>query len=66
MKQMTRGKKTTLDDLREFIRGLEINEGDKERLLKLTPAEYIGESKELVDYYCYPITTEEAGEIFVE
>ena len=57
VKQMTRGKKTTLDDLREFIRGLEINEGDKERLLKLTPAEYIGESERacrlllLPDYY---------------
>lgn len=60
MKEMTRGKKTTLEDLREFIKGLEIDENDKERLLKLTPAEYVGESEQLVEYYCYPITVEEA------
>lgn len=66
MKQMTRGKKTSLADLRKFIKGLEIDEGDKERLLELTPEKYIGESKELVEYYCYPITVEEAGEVFTE
>lgn len=66
MKQMTRGKKTTLEDLRKFIKGLDIAEDDKERLLKLTPAEYIGESKELVEYYCYPMNLEDAGEVFAE
>lgn len=52
MKQMTRGKKVTLESLREFITGLDMEPTDKERLLNLTPRDYIGNSEELVEKYC--------------
>lgn len=52
MKDMTRGKKVTLNSLRKFISSLEINEDDKQRLLELTPEKYIGNSAELVEYFC--------------
>ena len=42
LKELTRGKKVTLEELRDFIQKLEIDENDKERLLKLKPQNYIG------------------------
>lgn len=50
LKEFTRGKKITLDDLKEFIKTLNIEEDDKINLLKLTPEKYIGLSKELCDF----------------
>jgi adenylosuccinate lyase len=51
MKKLTRGKKVTLLEIHEFARNLEINSEDKQRLLELTPREYIGLSEQLVDMY---------------
>lgn len=42
LKNMTRGKNISIEDIRKFIKELEINAEDKERLLKLTPETYIG------------------------
>jgi len=48
MKELTRGKGITKDDLQEFIRGLNmIPDEDKARLLALTPATYIGLAEKL-------------------
>lgn len=54
MKDMTRGKKVTMESLREFISSLEISEKDKENLLKLEPKTYIGYSVEYVEKYFGP------------
>ncbi len=50
LKELTRGKRATAEDLAEFIRGLDIGDEAKERLLALTPASYTGLASELVDY----------------
>ena len=50
VKQLTRGKAITKDTLREFVSGLDIGQGAKERLLELTPESYTGLASELVDY----------------
>ncbi|WIM06857.1 MAG: adenylosuccinate lyase [Candidatus Nitricoxidivorans perseverans] len=42
LKELTRGKGIERDALHAFIRGLAIPEGEKERLLAMTPANYIG------------------------
>ena len=42
LKGLTRGKSVSLDDIRDFVSHLEINEKDKEILLRLTPEKYIG------------------------
>jgi adenylosuccinate lyase len=52
MKEMTRGQHVTLETLREFIAKLDINEDDKQNLLKLEPANYIGRSSSLVEEFC--------------
>ena len=51
LKDFTRGKKVTLQELKAFINTLEINDNDKETLLKLEPNNYVGLSSELVDYF---------------
>ncbi len=50
LKELTRGKRATAEDLAEFIRGLDIGEEARERLLALTPASYTGLASELVDH----------------
>jgi adenylosuccinate lyase len=50
LKELTRGKRATASDLADFIRGLDIGDAAKERLLALTPATYTGLAAELVDY----------------
>ena len=50
LKELTRGKRATSDDLAAFIRALDIGDAAKERLLALTPARYTGLASELVDY----------------
>ena len=42
LKELTRGKGISKDALREFITGLAIPQADKDRLLTMTPASYIG------------------------
>jgi len=50
LKELTRGRRVTAEDLAAFVRGLDIGEAAKERLLALTPATYTGLAAELVDY----------------
>ncbi len=45
---LTRGRRMTQAILHDFIRSLEIPQDEKERLLRLTPASYIGYARELV------------------
>ena len=47
LKELTRGKGITRDALQKFIRGLSIPDAEKQRLLELTPASYIGKAAEL-------------------
>jgi len=42
LKELTRGRRVTAEIMRDFIDGLPLPEKDKARLLKLTPATYIG------------------------
>ncbi|MFA5855555.1 MAG: adenylosuccinate lyase [Candidatus Gracilibacteria bacterium] len=42
LKKLTRGHEITKDEIHKFVEGLEIPEDAKKRLLKLTPATYIG------------------------
>ena len=42
LKGLTRGKNISIEDIREFVTNLEIDEKDKEILLNLTPEDYIG------------------------
>ena len=50
LKELTRGRKVTATDMREFIKGLGIPTEVEERLLALTPANYVGIAPELVDF----------------
>ena len=50
LKEHTRGKEVTLEDLRRFIITLDLNACDKKMLLELTPSKYIGLSEELIEY----------------
>lgn len=47
LKEVTRGKTVQAADLHALIRGLEIPQAEKDRLLALTPASYIGKAAEL-------------------
>ena len=47
LKELTRGKGITREALHEFILGLKIPEGEKQRLLVMTPASYVGLAAEL-------------------
>ena len=48
LKELTRGKDgITRETLSAFIKGLEIPEAEKVRLLELTPASYVGKAEEL-------------------
>jgi len=49
LKDLTRGHKTTLDDLRKFIDGLDVSDEIKKELQKITPVNYIGLAEKLVD-----------------
>jgi len=42
LKELTRGKKVTKELMRDFIKKLSVPKEDKDRLLKLSPATYIG------------------------
>jgi adenylosuccinate lyase len=47
LKEVTRGKIVRAEDLHALIRSLEIPAADKDRLLAMTPATYIGKAAEL-------------------
>jgi adenylosuccinate lyase len=47
LKEVTRGKRIRPDDLHGLIRSLEIPQAEKDRLLAMTPASYIGKAAEL-------------------
>ena len=47
LKEVTRGKTVTAADLHQLIRSLEIPQADKDRLLAMTPATYVGKAAEL-------------------
>jgi adenylosuccinate lyase len=47
LKEVTRGKTVLAEDLHALIRSLDIPEPEKQRLLALTPATYIGKAAEL-------------------
>jgi adenylosuccinate lyase len=47
LKEVTRGKTVQAQDLHRLINGLEIPQADKDRLLAMTPATYVGMAAEL-------------------
>lgn len=49
LKDLTRGRRVGGPELAEFVRGLDIGDAAKERLLALTPAGYTGLADRLVD-----------------
>lgn len=51
LKELTRGKRITLNEMREFIKQLNIPEVDKKYLLTLTPATYTGLAAKLTKSY---------------
>ena len=48
LKDLTRGQKVTLEEIKEFIQNLNIPEEDKNVLLALTPENYVGVAGDLV------------------
>jgi adenylosuccinate lyase len=49
LKELTRGQKITSETIRVFIKGLELADDDKKRLLEMTPSSYVGMAPEIVD-----------------
>ena len=47
LKEVTRGKTVSAEALHTLIRSLEIPQGEKDRLLAMTPASYVGKAAEL-------------------
>jgi adenylosuccinate lyase len=50
LKELTRGRRITGDDLREFVGGLGLPDDVATRLAAMTPATYVGAAPQLVDY----------------
>ena len=50
LKELTRGRRITGDDLREFVSGLGLPVEVEKRLLEMTPQTYVGLAPLLVDY----------------
>jgi adenylosuccinate lyase len=50
LKALTRGARIDEAKLREFVRSADLDEDDRERLLALTPAGYVGLAERLVDH----------------
>ncbi len=51
LKELTRGKKITVNDIHDFIKGLNINEKIKSKILKITPLNYTGIASKIVEDY---------------
>ena len=47
LKELTRGRRVTAEIMKEFVEGLELPAEDKARLLKMTPATYVGMAEKL-------------------
>ena len=47
LKELTRGKQVTLEDLRDFIKNMNVSEKIKKELLKITPENYTGLASKL-------------------
>ena len=47
LKELTRGRRVTAEIMKEFVEGLELPAEDKVRLLKMTPATYVGMAEKL-------------------
>ena len=47
LKELTRGRRVTAEIMREFVSALPLPKEDKARLMKLTPATYIGIAEKL-------------------
>jgi adenylosuccinate lyase len=50
LKELTRGKRITSEDLATFVAALDIGPAAKSRLLALTPASYVGLADPLIDH----------------
>lgn len=50
LKELTRGKETTPEIIKEFVNDIDIPNEDKENLLNLTPENYLGLASKLVDF----------------
>jgi adenylosuccinate lyase len=50
LKELTRGRRITGDDLRAFVRGLGLPPEEEERLVALTPVTYVGLAPQLVEH----------------
>ncbi len=46
LKRLTRGNKTGREAIRGFVEGLQLPEADRQRLLAMTPASYVGDAAE--------------------
>ncbi len=51
LRDLTRGRRVSLEELRELVRGLDLPSEAKDRLLALRPETYVGEAGELVSRY---------------
>ncbi len=51
LKELTRGKRITLDEYKAFVENLEIPQDAKERLYNLTPEKYTGIATQMVDIF---------------
>lgn len=51
LKEVTRGKKVTIDDFKNLVNRLNVNETIKKRLLEIAPENYIGLSERIVDEF---------------
>lgn len=49
LKELTRGQKIDRDTIRQFVEGLDLEPVDKQRLLEMTPAAYIGMAPQIVE-----------------
>ena len=47
LKEATRGKSVRAEDLHALVRSLDIPQAEKDRLLAMTPASYVGKAAEL-------------------
>jgi len=50
LKELTRGRRISEADLREFVRGLGLPNTVEDRFLRLTPATYVGLAPQLVKF----------------
>ncbi len=49
LKELTRGQQIDRETIRQFVEGLDLAEADKQRLLEMSPASYIGIAPKIVD-----------------